>query len=182
MSFLPILPNEVAKPNYSLAMALKDARVRQWRMSRHPVHDDGVMSPAKWKRYRLAAIERKRKEEEAALLPILPPAPVGIETLHPCQATQIIRIIVAAHFKTSPAQIMAKRRFPVDVWARQVAMYLARDLTLLSLPQIGHFFGGYDHTNVLHAVRKVARERAADPTGKLSAISAEAAWALGREH
>ena len=38
---------------------------------------------------------------------------------------------------------------------RQVAMYLAKTLTLRSLPEIGRRFGGRDHTTVLHAVRKI---------------------------
>ena len=41
------------------------------------------------------------------------------------------------------------------VLARQIAMYLCRELTQLSLPKIGEEFGGRDHTTVLHAVRKI---------------------------
>jgi chromosomal replication initiator protein len=41
------------------------------------------------------------------------------------------------------------------VLPRQVAMYLAKTLTLRSLPEIGRRFGGRDHTTVLHAVRKI---------------------------
>ena len=42
---------------------------------------------------------------------------------------------------------------------RQIAMYLAKELTQKSLPEIGELFGGRDHTTVLHAVRKMAAER-----------------------
>jgi chromosomal replication initiator protein len=42
---------------------------------------------------------------------------------------------------------------------RQIAMYLAKDLTQKSLPEIGELFGGRDHTTVLHAVRKISAER-----------------------
>ena len=42
---------------------------------------------------------------------------------------------------------------------RQIAMYLAKELTQKSLPEIGELFGGRDHTTVLHAVRKIAGER-----------------------
>ncbi|MDO5060952.1 MAG: chromosomal replication initiator protein DnaA [Actinomycetaceae bacterium] len=44
------------------------------------------------------------------------------------------------------------------VEARQIAMYLCRELTDLSLPKIGHAFGGRDHTTVMHAYRKIAKE------------------------
>jgi chromosomal replication initiator protein len=42
---------------------------------------------------------------------------------------------------------------------RQIAMYLAKELTQKSLPEIGELFGGRDHTTVLHAVRKISAER-----------------------
>jgi chromosomal replication initiation ATPase DnaA len=42
---------------------------------------------------------------------------------------------------------------------RQIAMYLAKELTQKSLPEIGELFGGRDHTTVLHAVRKIGGER-----------------------
>jgi chromosomal replication initiator protein len=42
---------------------------------------------------------------------------------------------------------------------RQIAMYLAKELTQKSLPEIGELFGGLDHTTVLHAVRKISLER-----------------------
>jgi chromosomal replication initiator protein len=45
---------------------------------------------------------------------------------------------------------------------RQIAMYLAKELTQKSLPEIGELFGGRDHTTVLHAVRKIAAERGND--------------------
>lgn len=45
---------------------------------------------------------------------------------------------------------------------RQIAMYIAKELTQKSLPEIGELFGGRDHTTVLHAVRKIAEERVRD--------------------
>ena len=50
---------------------------------------------------------------------------------------------------------MSSRRTANVVRPRQVAMYLAKTLTLRSLPEIGRRFGGRDHTTVLHAVRKI---------------------------
>ena len=49
---------------------------------------------------------------------------------------------------------------PISPLPRQVAMYLAKELTQKSLPEIGDLFGGRDHTTVLHAVRKISDARA----------------------
>jgi chromosomal replication initiator protein len=48
-------------------------------------------------------------------------------------------------------------------WPRQVAMYLARELTDQTLPAIGRAFGGRNHTTVLHAYKRTAQRIAADP-------------------
>jgi chromosomal replication initiator protein len=50
---------------------------------------------------------------------------------------------------------LSSRRTANVVRPRQIAMYLAKTLTLRSLPEIGRRFGGRDHTTVLHAVRKI---------------------------
>lgn len=57
----------------------------------------------------------------------------------------------------SHAEIVGDKRSRNIVEARHIAMYLARDLTDVSLPQIGEHFGGRDHTTVLHAVEKVKK-------------------------
>lgn len=62
---------------------------------------------------------------------------------------------VADHFYLTPEDIRGKRRTRDIAFARQVAMYLARNLTELSLPKIGVEFGGRDHTTVLHAIKKI---------------------------
>ena len=51
--------------------------------------------------------------------------------------------------------LLSSRRTANVVRPRQIAMYLAKTLTLRSLPEIGRRFGGRDHTTVLHAVRKI---------------------------
>jgi chromosomal replication initiator protein len=57
----------------------------------------------------------------------------------------------------------SKRRHAHIVLPRQIAMYLAKELTQKSLPEIGEAFGGRDHTTVLHAMRKIAEQRQHDP-------------------
>jgi chromosomal replication initiator protein len=66
-----------------------------------------------------------------------------------------IQRVVARQYNVSRADLLSSRRTANVVRPRQVAMYLAKILTLRSLPEIGRRFGGRDHTTVLHAVRKI---------------------------
>jgi chromosomal replication initiator protein len=66
-----------------------------------------------------------------------------------------IQKLVANHYSISRPDILSSRRTATVVRPRQIAMYLAKVLTLRSLPEIGRRFGGRDHTTVLHAVRKI---------------------------
>ena len=58
--------------------------------------------------------------------------------------------------------LLAKKRTRNLAYPRQIAMYLSRELTDTSLPRIGELFGGRDHTTVIHAHDKIARERNED--------------------
>jgi chromosomal replication initiator protein len=71
---------------------------------------------------------------------------------------------VGAYFQLEPRQIQSRRRLRHALLPRQVGMYLARQLTPLSLKQIGAYFGGRDHSTVLHACRKVEEAMAHDAT------------------
>ena len=62
---------------------------------------------------------------------------------------------VAEHFNIRLAEMTSARRARAVARPRQVAMYLAKQLTSRSLPEIGRKFGGRDHTTVMHAVRKI---------------------------
>lgn len=66
-----------------------------------------------------------------------------------------IQSVVARAYNISDMDMRSARRTANVVRPRQVAMYLAKTLTLRSLPDIGRRFGGRDHTTVLHAVRKI---------------------------
>ncbi|HYM72851.1 MAG TPA: chromosomal replication initiator protein DnaA [Stellaceae bacterium] len=69
---------------------------------------------------------------------------------------------VAEHFNIKMAEMISSRRARVVARPRQVAMYLAKQLTSRSLPEIGRKFGGRDHTTVMHAVRKIEELTRAD--------------------
>ena len=62
---------------------------------------------------------------------------------------------VAEHFNIRLSEMTSERRARAVARPRQVAMYLAKQLTTRSLPEIGKKFGGRDHTTVMHAVRKI---------------------------
>ncbi len=70
---------------------------------------------------------------------------------------------VASHFNVRIADMHSARRARSVARPRQVAMYLAKQLTTRSLPEIGRKFGGRDHTTVMHAVRKIDELREIDP-------------------
>ena len=70
-----------------------------------------------------------------------------------------IQKTVADFYKIKVADMYSKRRPANIAMPRQVAMYLAKELTQKSLPEIGDLFGGRDHTTVLHAVRKISDAR-----------------------
>ncbi len=69
---------------------------------------------------------------------------------------------VAEHFNIKLAEMSSARRSRQVARPRQVAMYLAKQLTSRSLPEIGRKFGGRDHTTVMHAVKKVEELRSSD--------------------
>ncbi|HET8953768.1 MAG TPA: chromosomal replication initiator protein DnaA [Solirubrobacteraceae bacterium] len=69
----------------------------------------------------------------------------------------------AEAFGVSLEQLLSSNRAAPVAWPRQVAMYLARELTDQTLPQIGRAFGGRNHTTVMHACRRTAERIAADP-------------------
>ena len=70
-----------------------------------------------------------------------------------------IQKTVADYYKIKVADMYSKKRPASIARPRQIAMYLAKELTQKSLPEIGELFGGRDHTTVLHAVRKISAER-----------------------
>jgi chromosomal replication initiator protein len=69
----------------------------------------------------------------------------------------------AAAFGLSVEELLSGSRSGAVAWPRQVAMYLARELTDQTLPAIGKAFGGRNHTTVLHACKRTAEKMAADP-------------------
>lgn len=96
--------------------------------------------------------EITREIAEAALKDLISPQENNIVT------PEIIIEIVADHYNLTSADIVSKKRPREISYPRQIAMYLCRTLTDLSLPQIGESIGKRDHTTVLHGYEKINTE------------------------
>ena len=73
---------------------------------------------------------------------------------------------VADRFHLRPSDLKAKKRTKVIVLPRQITMYLCREISDLSFPEIGRQLGGKDHTTVIHACRRIGKLAAEDPSFK----------------
>jgi chromosomal replication initiator protein len=73
-----------------------------------------------------------------------------------------IQRVVCQEFNLALSQLKAKNNSQAIAYPRQIAMYLAKELTSASLPQIGKEFGGKHHTTVLHSINKITQKRKAD--------------------
>jgi chromosomal replication initiator protein len=70
---------------------------------------------------------------------------------------------VADKFSMKQSQLKEKSNAKAVVFPRQVAMYLVKELTAASLPEIGRAFGGKHHTTVMHSIDKIAKQKQSDP-------------------
>jgi chromosomal replication initiator protein len=132
------------------------------------------------------------RELEGSLIRILACSSLACQEINVDMASSVLRDIIkgsprkkidirtiqraaAQHFDIPVDSLKAKTRVSRVVLARQVAIYLARELTDLSLVQIGKQFGGRDHSTILHACKKIERETEADPAlkRKLQTIRSE---------
>jgi len=77
-----------------------------------------------------------------------------------------IQDAVARYFDIRPEDFKSKKRSKDIAYPRQIAMYLCRELTDMSLPKIGQAFGGRDHTTVIHACEKIMEELQTNPETK----------------
>ena len=68
-----------------------------------------------------------------------------------------VQDVVARRFQVKVSELKSKRRTKTVVHPRQIAMYLSRELTAASFPEIGREFGGKDHTTIIHACRQIEK-------------------------
>ncbi|MDR1665160.1 MAG: chromosomal replication initiator protein DnaA [Clostridiales bacterium] len=75
---------------------------------------------------------------------------------------QYIQQIVSAYYGMTPADINSRKRTQNIVYPRQIAMYLSRKILDVSLPEVGEFYGGRDHSTVIHSCDKITAELESD--------------------
>lgn len=158
---------EVDRPDYELRKAILNARYEEAR-AEQPALD----IPEDIRHYVARQVTTSGRDVEGAFNQLLvqhrfSEGPISFEQLdkmlgHLIRSTEMRRVriediqkTVARQFNVSKADLLSNRRTQVIVRPRQIAMYLAKEMTPRSLPEIGRRFGGRDHTTVLHAVRKI---------------------------
>jgi len=77
---------------------------------------------------------------------------------------EIIQRVVADYFNLSHNDLRGKKRTKAIAYPRQIAMYIAREITEYSTTEIGLEFGGRDHTTVMHASQRIEAKLKSDPT------------------
>jgi len=132
------LPEEVA---YFIARQLR-SNVREL--------EGALLRVIAYARFRQFSITTELAREALKDILALNRVPISIES---------IQKVVADFFKIKNADMYSKRRPAHIARARQVAMYLSKELTQKSFPEIGEAFGGRDHTTVIHAVRRITEIR-----------------------
>jgi len=75
---------------------------------------------------------------------------------------EMIQKHVAEHFGVKISDMKSEKRLKTVVVPRQIAIYLCRDLTKASYPEIGEKFGGKDHSTIIHSVKKIDKQLSAD--------------------
>lgn len=138
------------------------------------VIQEGLMVPDMVMEFIASKIQSNIRELEGALIRIvafssLTKAPIDLQLAQDVLKDLIpdndikqitiddIKKDVCRYFSLSTEEIVSNKRSQVLVYPRQIAMYLARELTDFSLPKIGEEFGGRDHTTVMHACNKVRK-------------------------
>ncbi len=160
---------DVQPPDLETKMAILDLKARQ----------ENIHLPEDVRIYLATKTRSNVRELEGAWTKLLAfssvtqsPITLGMaqQALKPILPSQERRITidavvraVAERYSLQPAQLKQKTNAHSISRPRQVAMYLAKELTGASLPELGRAFGGKHHTTVLHSIRKVEQARASDP-------------------
>jgi chromosomal replication initiator protein len=160
---------EVHQTSYELRLGILQAKAEQL---------GAVQVPPKVLEFLAHKITSNVRELEGALIRVIAHAtlvgrPITLETSHEVLhdllrandrrvTIEEIQKRVAEYYNIRVSEMSSARRAQMVARPRQVAMYLAKQLTSRSLPEIGRKFGNRDHTTVMHAVRRVDQLRQAD--------------------
>lgn len=168
MAVLEIKPSEIVSP---LGPIPKPGDIRGWIAYRAKQAKAAKLAPV----VKIAAPKPKRKvlppvKQQPALPPPLTPAERMAAVISRCASfddeyppVSLIIDLTAAYFLVGKLDIVSARRTATVMRPRHIAMYLAREMTPLSFPKIGEFFGGRDHTTLISAWRRIGWRMECDP-------------------
>ena len=141
--------------------------------------EDGVTLPDDVRTFLASKTKGNIRELEGALIKLIAYSSLTGTAIHLQMAQQILKHMVqtqerrvtidaiqkavAEKFQIKQAELKTKSNTKKVVYPRQVAMYLTKELTHASLPEIGRAFGGKHHTTVIHSINKIDKERHIDP-------------------
>jgi chromosomal replication initiator protein len=159
---------DVQPPDLETKMAILDKKAEQ----------EGVLLPEDVRVFIATRTKSNVRELEGALVKLIAYSSVSRAPITLAMAEQVLRHMVsgpekkvtidaviravAERFSLQPAQLRHKTNAWNISYPRQIAMYVAKDLTHASLPEIGRAFGGKHHTTVLHSVQKIEQQRQTD--------------------
>jgi len=160
---------DIQPPDLETKMAILDKKAEA----------EGIELPEDVRIFIATRVHSSVRDLEGALTRVLAHASLTGAPITLCLAQQALRNVlpnherritietilkaVAAKFDLQPAQLKAKTNSRGIAYPRQVAMYLAKELTPASLPEIGRAFGGKHHTTVLYSIRKIEQQRQHNP-------------------
>jgi chromosomal replication initiator protein len=160
---------DVQPPDLETKMAILDKKAEA----------EGVDLPEDVRIFIATKTKSNVRELEGALIKLIAFSSVTSEPISISLAQQVLRYLSQGHdkrisieaiiravgerFSLQPSQLKMKSNERKFAYPRQIAMYLAKDLTNASLPEIGRAFGGKHHTTVLHSVQKIEAHRLKDP-------------------
>jgi chromosomal replication initiator protein len=140
---------------------------------------EGVKLPDDVRSFMASKTKSNVRELEGALVKLLAYSSLTGTPIHLQMAQQVLKHLVhvqdrkvtmdsiqkavAERFQVKQSQLKEKSNTKKIVYPRQVAMYLVKELTDASLPEIGRAFGGKHHTTVIHSINKIEKERHGDP-------------------
>jgi chromosomal replication initiator protein len=160
---------DVQPPDLETKMAILDMKAEA----------DGVKLPEEVRIYIATKTKSNVRELEGALVKLMAYSSVTREPVTLAMAQQVLKHLtqgperritiesivkaVAEKFSLQPSQLKQKTNEQKIAYPRQIAMFLAKELTSSSLPEIGRAFGGKHHTTVLHSIKKIDKLRQRDP-------------------
>ena len=140
-----------------LVRAARERQTKAWLARQR-----GLSNPQSWKTlFREAAVADFLRHQESSQIPPWVPRNI-IASQEKGVTIDLVRKRVSAHFKLCEQDLNQRSNRRAIAFPRQVAMYMAKQLTTASLQEIGRQFGGRHHATVLHSINKIAEMRLSD--------------------